>query len=154
MRKVTREGQVRRRFVLATIVGLLVAAAVVAASFASASSGKSSAPRSKGTLPASACSGVYYQGKGKPKYLIASDLPMQGANRPQTTQMSAAIKFILKQHKFKAGKYTVGYQTCDDSTAQAGKWDSAKCTSNARAYAAEKSLLGVIGTFNSCCAKL
>jgi len=155
MRKVTREGQVRRRFVLATLVGLLVAAAVVAASFANASSGKSSAPRSKaGTLPASACSGVYYQGKGKPKYLIASDLPMQGANRPQTTQMSSAIKFILKQHKFKAGKYTVGYQTCDDSTAQAGKWDSAKCTSNARAYAAEKSLLGVIGTFNSGCAKL
>src|SRR2546421_2306131 len=152
MRKVTREGQVRRRFVLATLVGLLVAAAVVAASFAS--SGKSSAPRSQGVLPASACSGVYYQGKGKPKYLIASDLPMQGANRPQTTQMSSAIKFILKQHKFKAGKFSVGYQTCDDSTAQAGKWDSAKCTSNARAYAADKSLLGVIGTFNSGCAKL
>jgi branched-chain amino acid transport system substrate-binding protein len=79
---------------------------------------------------------------------------MQGANRPQTTQMSAAIKFILKQHKFKAGKFTIGYQTCDDSTAQAGKWDSAKCTSNARAYAGDKSVIGIIGTFNSGCAKL
>ena len=33
-------------------------------------------------------------------------------------------------------------------------WDSAKCTANANAYVANKSLIGVIGTFNSGCAKL
>ena len=36
--------------------------------------------------------------------------------------------------------FTVGYQGCDDSTAQTGAWDPAKCSSNARAYASEKTL--------------
>ena len=35
-----------------------------------------------------------------------------------------------------------------------GPWDSAKCTTNASAYAANKDVIGVIGTFNSGCAKL
>ncbi len=49
---------------------------------------------------------------------------------------------------------TIGYQSCDDSTAQAGSWDSAKCSSNARSYANNESVIGVVGTFNSGCAKL
>jgi branched-chain amino acid transport system substrate-binding protein len=68
--------------------------------------------------------------------------------------MVNAIKFIFKQQNFKAGKYTVGYQSCDDSTAQAGKWDSGKCSTNANAYASNKSVIGVIGTFNSGCAEI
>ena len=69
--------------------------------------------------------------------------------------MQQSIQFVLeKQFKFKAGDFTVGYQGCDDSTAQTGAWDSAKCSSNARAYASERTLIGVLGTFNSGCAKL
>ena len=69
--------------------------------------------------------------------------------------MGKAIQYVLdKQYHFKAGKYTIGYQACDDSTAQAAAWDAAKCTSNGRAYAANTSLLGVLGTFNSGCSKL
>ena len=69
--------------------------------------------------------------------------------------MQQAIQYVLeKQYKFKVGKYTVGYQACDDSTAQTGAWDPAKCSSNARAYAADKSVIGVLGTFNSGCSKL
>ena len=53
--------------------------------------------------------------------------------------MGQAIRYTLeKQYKFKAGKYTVGYQECDDSTAQAGRYDPAVCSSNARGYASEK----------------
>ena len=37
--------------------------------------------------------------------IIASDLPLQGSGRTQTVQMTEAIKFILKQHDFKAGDY-------------------------------------------------
>ena len=48
----------------------------------------------------------------------------------------------------------IGYQSCDDSTAQAGAWDSAKCASNGRAYAGNQSVIGVVGTFNSGCAKI
>ena len=67
--------------------------------------------------------------------LIASDLPLQGANRALTTEMADAIEFVLAERDWEAGGKKVGYQSCDDSTAQAGSWDSAKCSSNARAYA-------------------
>src|SRR5207253_5494711 len=105
-------------------------------------------------LPASSCPGGIYQGSSTPQFIVASDLPLQGSGRTQTEQMVSAIKFIFKQQNFKAGKYSVGYQSCDDSTAQAGKWDSGKCSTNANAYAQDQSVVGVIGTFNSGCAEI
>ncbi|HEX9351117.1 MAG TPA: branched-chain amino acid ABC transporter substrate-binding protein, partial [Gaiellaceae bacterium] len=105
-------------------------------------------------LPSASCGPIRYGGDGKPDFLIASDLPLQGANRSLTTEMADAVDFILKQHDYKAGGKTIGYQSCDDATAQAGSWDSAKCSANARAYANNKSVLGLVGTFNSGCAKL
>jgi branched-chain amino acid transport system substrate-binding protein len=105
-------------------------------------------------LPASSCSPIYYEGSGKPNVIIASDLPLQGSSRTQTEEMVKAIKFQLKSEGFKAGSTTVGYQSCDDSTAQAGKWDSGKCSANANNYAQNKSVIGVIGTFNSGCAEI
>ncbi len=150
----SKEESVKRRILLGALV-VLVATTLALVAVATGGVTKSSSPKGKQTLPASACQGVTYGGKGKPKYLIASDLPEQGANRPQTTQMSNAIRYLLKtKWHWKAGNYTVGYQECDDSTAQAAKWDAAKCTSNARAYVADKSVVGVVGTFNSGCAKL
>jgi branched-chain amino acid transport system substrate-binding protein len=105
-------------------------------------------------LPASSCSDIYYEGDGDPDYIIASDLPLQGSGRTQTVQMTEAIKYILKQDDFKAGDYKIGYQSCDDATAQQGKWASEKCSANANAYAQNKGLIGVIGTFNSGCAEI
>jgi branched-chain amino acid transport system substrate-binding protein len=102
-------------------------------------------------LPASSCSAIQ---NPSGKYLIASDLPLQGSGRTQTSQMTRAIKFIFSQHGWKAGKYTIAYQSCDDSTAQAGKWDSGKCSSNASSYAQNSDVVGVIGTFNSGCAEI
>jgi len=105
-------------------------------------------------LPASSCSPIVYKGSGSPKFLIASDLPLQGSGRTQTIQMTKAIQFILNGAGWKAGAYTIGYQSCDDATAQAGKWDSAKCSANGNAYAQDKDVIGVIGTFNSGCAEI
>src|SRR5262249_55445441 len=84
----------------------------------------------------------------------ASDLPLQGAVRSQTVQMTKAIAFVFNQAGWKAGNYTLAYQSCDDSTAQAGKWDSATCQSNATNYAADARVVGEIGTFNSGCAEI
>jgi branched-chain amino acid transport system substrate-binding protein len=89
---------------------------------------------------------------GSGQFTIASDLPLQGSSRLQTTQMVEAIRYVLKQADYKAGDYTVQYQSCDDATSQAGKWDSAVCSANAAAYAADKNVIGVVGTFNSGCA--
>ena len=94
------------------------------------------------------------QPTGGGQFTIVSDLPLQGSSRLQTEQMVAAIKYVLQERQFKAGDYTVQYQSCDDSTAQAGKWDSATCSANAKAYASNSSVIGVIGTFNSGCAAL
>ena len=103
----------------------------------------------------STCGPLFYQGSGTPKFTIVSDLPLQGAGRAQNLLMGQAIRYVLStQYKFKAGKYTVGYQECDDSTAQAGRYDPAICSSNARGYASNKQVIGVLGTFNSGCSKL
>jgi branched-chain amino acid transport system substrate-binding protein len=105
-------------------------------------------------LPSSSCGEVEYGGEGEPQVLIASDLPLQGASRTQTTQINNAIRFVLDQRGWKAGDVNVAFQACDDATAQAGKWDSGKCNQNAQAYAANESVIGVIGTFNSGCAAI
>jgi len=103
-------------------------------------------------LPASSCSAI--KGSKDADFLIASDLPLQGAGRTQTVQMTEAINFILQQHGNKAGGHTLAYQSCDDSTAQAGKWDSGKVSANASAYAQNDKVIGVIGTFNSGAAEI
>jgi branched-chain amino acid transport system substrate-binding protein len=105
-------------------------------------------------LPSASCGPIRYEGEGEPDALIASDLPLQGANRALTTEMADAIELVLAKRDWKAGDLNVGYQSCDDSTAQAGSWDSAKCSANARAYAGNEAVIGVVGTFNSGCAKL
>jgi branched-chain amino acid transport system substrate-binding protein len=102
-------------------------------------------------LPASSC-GPIQNGSGQ--ILVASDLPLQSSGRTQTLQMGRAIKFVFAQHGWKAGKYSLAYQACDDSTAQAGKWDSGKCSANANSYAQNQSVGAVIGTFNSGCSEI
>jgi branched-chain amino acid transport system substrate-binding protein len=135
------------------MIGGAIAAIIGLALGAVASAGPNSS-NSASTLPSASCGPLFYKGSGKPKYLIASDLPLQGAGRAQNLAMGQAIQYVLAQAKFKAGNFTVGYQACDDSTAQTGAWDPAKCSSNGRAYANDKSVLGVLGTFNSGCSKL
>ncbi|HET7044669.1 MAG TPA: branched-chain amino acid ABC transporter substrate-binding protein [Gaiellaceae bacterium] len=145
---------------LALVSALALVAAGCGGSSSSSSGGNDTTTTSGGSsgggslqaLPASSCNPV--QGPKDADLLIASDLPLQGAGRTQTVQMGQAINFILKQHDYKAGKYTVAYQSCDDATAQAGKWDSGKTSANANAYAHDPDLKGVIGTFNSGAAEI
>lgn len=100
-------------------------------------------------LPTSSCSPIYSQG-GQPQYLIAADLPLQGFERAAAAQAGEAIKFVLREHRFRAGRYTVGYQACDDTTA-GGFPSLARCANNARNYASDRSVIGVIGPLWSLC---
>jgi branched-chain amino acid transport system substrate-binding protein len=103
-------------------------------------------------LPASRCSPVEFQGAGQPRYVIASDLPFQGQSGfAEPLQMSDAIAFILAKHHFRAGPYSVGYQSCDNSIASTGNYDVRRCKANAQAFAAAKIVIGVIGGYNSGC---
>jgi branched-chain amino acid transport system substrate-binding protein len=103
-------------------------------------------------LPATSCEPLVFGGGGEPDVLIASDLMLQGGARVTTTQMAQAIAFVLRRRGFHAGDFAVAYQSCDDSIATTGLFDLAKCAANARAYAANPDVVGVIGTFNSPCA--
>lgn len=139
-----------KRLLVISAITAVVGLTVGAVAFAGPQS-----PSKASVLPSSSCGPVFYKGSGSPQYLIATDLPLQGAGRAQNLAMGQAVRFVLeKQFKFKAGKYSIGFQECDDSTAQTGAWDPAKCSSNARAYAADRTLIGVLGTFNSGCSKL
>jgi branched-chain amino acid transport system substrate-binding protein len=132
----------------------LVAAGCGSSKKSSGGGGSSATSGNVSALPASSCSKLEYKGSGKPDTLVVSDLPMQGSSRTQTVQMVQAIRYVLDQQSWKAGKYNVAYQVCDDATAQAAKWDSGKCNSNAQAYAGNKAMIGVVGTFNSGCAQI
>ena len=83
---------------------------------------------------------------------IVSDLPRQGANRAQTTTMVNAIELAIKQRDGKAGDIKIEYESLDDSTAQTGAWDEAKCGENAQKAAQDEEIVGWIGPFNSGCA--
>jgi branched-chain amino acid transport system substrate-binding protein len=103
-----------------------------------------------GRLPASVCSEVV-SGGTTPDVLIASDLPLQGPDAAGPTVDT--IRFVLKEHDFRAGRFTVGYQSCDDSTAQVGLYEQRRCAANANAYARADRLVAVIGPGNSYCAQ-
>jgi branched-chain amino acid transport system substrate-binding protein len=137
---------VKKRIYAGTGVSALVAIIALVAMVSGAVARSGATP-----LPASSCSAIQ---NASGNLLIASDLPLQGSGRTQTAQMTRAIKYIFSQHGWKAGKYTLAYQSCDDSTAQAGKWDSGKASANASAYAQNSSVVGVIGTFNSGAAEI
>src|SRR5919204_506364 len=144
-------GSVKRRILRWVLPALVVGAALA---ITGAATGKIGGSKGASALPASSCGTLQYGGSGKPQFIVPSDLPLQGSSRSQTIEMTKAINFELKSHGYKAGKYTVGYQSCDDSTAQAGKWDPAKCSANAQLYSRTKEVIAVIGTFNSGCAEI
>jgi branched-chain amino acid transport system substrate-binding protein len=80
---------------------------------------------------------------------VYSSLPLQGAQRPQTTDLVKGIELALEQAGGKAGDFTVKYQSLDDSTAQAGSWTPEATTANARKAAQDDSTAIYIGEFNS-----
>jgi branched-chain amino acid transport system substrate-binding protein len=103
-------------------------------------------------VSASVCGPLVYHGQGKPDLLIVSDLPLRAP--PPARKQVAGIEYVLRQRGYKAGRYRVAYQSCDDSSARTGGPDPTRCASNMRAYAADARVVGVIGPYNSQCAYL
>jgi branched-chain amino acid transport system substrate-binding protein len=85
---------------------------------------------------------------------IYSSLPLQGASTAQTDPLVNGIKLALSQAGGKAGQFTVNYQSLDDSTAAAGKWDPSQCASDARKAASDSKTVYYIGEFNSGCSEV
>ncbi|HEY2161929.1 MAG TPA: branched-chain amino acid ABC transporter substrate-binding protein [Solirubrobacteraceae bacterium] len=85
---------------------------------------------------------------------IYSSLPLQGASTAQTDPMVNGMKLALDQAGGKAGQWKVNYQSLDDSTAAAGKWDPSQCAANARKVAADPKAVYYMGEFNSGCSEV
>lgn len=104
-------------------------------------------------VDSSAYDAVQYGGSGAAQALIVSDLPLKGDSRQRSRQMNDAIRLVLEGANWRSGGRNVAFQACDDSSAKTGLWTKAQCQANARAYAADPSVLGVVGTYNSGCAE-
>src|SRR5262249_46757493 len=83
-------------------------------------------------------------GSGEPPFpsgrvdrLVVADLPLQGGLRLSSQQMADAMAFVLRSHGFRAGRFGVALQVCDDAVAATRLPDRTTCVSNARAYARE-----------------
>ena len=88
-------------------------------------------------------------GSGAESVNVYSSLPLQGAQRLQTTAMVNGIKLALEQAGGKAGNIKVNYTSLDDSTAQAGNWTPEATAANARRVAQDDEAVAYIGEFNS-----
>jgi branched-chain amino acid transport system substrate-binding protein len=133
---------VKRRTLLSVLVVLIGAFALLAAGCG-------------GDDTAGGTGGATTGGGGEAKTVkIVSDLPLQGSSAAQTEQMNNAIKLYLEDIGNKVGNFTIEFEAFDDSTAAKGAWDEATCAANARKYVEDETVIGVIGTFNSGCAKI
>jgi branched-chain amino acid transport system substrate-binding protein len=103
---------------------------------------------SSGSSSSSAGGGSSSSASGK-TVDIYSSLPLQGASTSQTIPLVNGIKLALSQAGNKAGQWTVNYQSLDDSTAAAGKWDPGQTAANARKVATDPKAVYYIGEFNS-----
>jgi len=115
----------------------IAALAVIALAAAGCSSSGSSSPSSGSTSGGGGTVDVY------------SSLPLQGASSSQTIPMVNGMKLALAQANNKAGQWTVNYQSLDDSTAAAGKWDPGQTAGNARKVASDPKAVIYLGEFNS-----
>ncbi|MBA3791706.1 MAG: branched-chain amino acid ABC transporter substrate-binding protein, partial [Rubrobacter sp.] len=61
-------------------------------------------------------------GGGAESVKIVSDLPLQGANRAQTTTMVNAIRMAIEERNGKVGGVNIEYESLDNATAQLGSW--------------------------------
>ena len=99
--------------------------------------------------PLETCSQVY--ARGTPDVLIASDLPLQGTYAIDGRQGTRAVRLVLEERGFRAGRFSVGYVSCDGATPR-DDISPAKCRRSGRAYVAAKEVVAVIGPFFSSCA--
>ena len=124
-------------------LGSALALAACGSSNSSSSASSSSSAAGSGGGSASSSSGQTVD--------IYSSLPLQGASTAQTDPLVNGIKLALSQAGNKAGQFTVNYQSLDDSTAAAGKWDPSQCAADARKAASDSKTVYYIGEFNSGC---
>jgi branched-chain amino acid transport system substrate-binding protein len=103
---------------------------------------------------ASACSPVTYAGNGRPSALIVLSTLLQGSFADHGIQAAQSVKLVLANRHWRAGPHTIGVQVCDEVPYGSESSDPRTCDRNARALAANRAVLGVIGPWSSSCAAM
>ena len=103
-------------------------------------------------LPRAVCAPLV-QGNAAPDVIVVSDLPLRGALSPSTKAMAGAVRATVAAHGFRAGRHSIGFQSCDDSSAEEGNFTPGRCAASMRAYGENRAVVGVVGPFNSDCAR-
>jgi branched-chain amino acid transport system substrate-binding protein len=103
-------------------------------------------------LATSSCSPVSQRPGSHPRLLIASSLALQGPSAAAGVAMTEAVRQTLRDRGFRAGRHPLAFQACDDSVADPRLAGIAKCRANARMFARNPSIVGVVGPFTSLCA--
>jgi branched-chain amino acid transport system substrate-binding protein len=136
----------------APLLGAVVATtAVVAVAFGQGGEQGASIPAAS-PVDVPGCSPVSYGGSGRPDYLIAASTVLQGRAAEFGVQGVQALKLVLAQRGWQAGRFSVGLQICDEMEASRGLSSPMKCWRNARAFARNRGVLGVLGAGHSECA--
>jgi branched-chain amino acid transport system substrate-binding protein len=131
------------------IAGLACAAALACACGNSAT--HQPTPRAARPVSMSICGPVTYGGEGRPQVLIANSGPLQGPMSDHGIQNAQAVKMVLAQRGWRAGDLTVGVQVCDEASAASPLPSPSKCARNAKAFAADPSVVAVVGPVTSTC---
>ncbi|MBL8058091.1 MAG: branched-chain amino acid ABC transporter substrate-binding protein [Anaerolineales bacterium] len=111
------------------------------------------------SLILAACAPAATQAPAGPETVkIYSSLPLTGSSAGQTTTIVNAINLALEQQTQGGlvcnGAIKIEYESLDDATAAAGKWDAAKEQENANKAVADPNTVVYIGTFNSGAARV
>jgi branched-chain amino acid transport system substrate-binding protein len=136
------------------------AAWVVAALAGALASGCGAAKRERPVSPAqpiriAGCSSVTYGASGRPDSIVAASTPLQGQFTDHGIQIVQVLRLVFEMRGWKAGEHRIGLQICDETTPGSNVADPAKCRRNARAFARNRAVIGVIGPhFSSCAAEM
>jgi branched-chain amino acid transport system substrate-binding protein len=82
---------------------------------------------------------------------VAADLPLLGDNRLSARQMAQAMTYELRRRGFRAGRFRIAFQVCNDALPTTGIFDPGMCAANGRAFGRNPDVVAVIGSYNSGC---
>jgi branched-chain amino acid transport system substrate-binding protein len=93
-----------------------------------------------------------YGGPGAPEVVIASDLPHDGPIGWVAEQVREAVRLVLAERGWRAGRHRVGYRPCDGADGHGGLFSDRLAAANARALVKDPAVVALLGPFNSAAA--
>jgi branched-chain amino acid transport system substrate-binding protein len=109
-------------------------------------------PAAAHPVSASVCGPIAFAGHGRPQLLVLNSGSLQGPFSDHGLQNAQAAKLVLAKRGWRAGRFTVGLQVCDEADPASSQPSEIKCAGNARHFAAASSVVAVVGPTTSTCA--